>query len=57
MQKPFGIKKNNVISTKPFALLVTCFEYYPVPIIKPLYVKISSNFIKSTLEQIITDNT
>ena len=37
--KVFGVKENNVILTNPFVLLATRFAYYPVRIIKPLYVK------------------
>ena len=54
----FGIKENNVISTNPFVLLVTRFAYYPVRIIKPLYLKkfsltsmLSSNIIKAHLSK------
>ena len=39
LPKLFGVKENNVISTNPFVLLATRFAYYPVRIIKPLYVK------------------
>ena len=54
----FGIKKNNVILTNAFVLLLTHFAYYPVRIFKPLHVKkfsltsiFSSNIIKFHLSK------
>ena len=41
----FVIKENDVTSTNLFAFLVTRFAYYPVRIIKPLYV---NNFFSLT---------
>ena len=48
--------ENNAISTNPLVLLVTCSAYYPVRIIKPLYVKkfllqVYSSNIKAHLGQ------
>ena len=59
IQNLFGIKVNNVISTNSFVLLAKSFAYYPVRIIKPLYLKkqfslasiFSSNIIKAHLSQ------
>ena len=37
--KILGIKENNVMLTNPFVLLAIGVAYYPVRIIKSLYVK------------------